>query len=125
MGCGLESLCTLALSENNIKLLEGLSTLTNLTTLNLSKNSIENAASIEHLAECNNLSAVDLSHNQLAGANIELSSHALKFNFEVTLHLKMLFLFYFYVSGGASSTLFLYMQQHGLTSVEITTAKGS
>jgi hypothetical protein len=67
---GLESLCTLDLSENKIKLVEGLSTLTNLTTLNLSKNSLENAASIEHLAECNNLSAVDLSHNQLAGANI-------------------------------------------------------
>ena len=67
---GLNSLVQLDLSENNIRVVEGLSHLTNLTTLNLSKNVLEDATSIQHLAECKNLSAVDLSHNKLAGKDI-------------------------------------------------------
>lgn len=41
-----------------------------MTTLNLSKNALEDAASIQHLVECKNLSAVDLSHNKLAGKDV-------------------------------------------------------
>ena len=58
------SLLQLDLSENNIKVVEGLSHLVNLTTLNLSKNAL---VDVRHLAENSSLRAVDLSHNQLAG----------------------------------------------------------
>ncbi|KAL7432799.1 hypothetical protein ACHAXM_003273 [Skeletonema potamos] len=64
------SIVQLDLSENNIHVIEGLSHLVNLTTLNLSKNTLVTAASIQHLAECKSLSAVDLSHNKLAGNDI-------------------------------------------------------
>jgi len=67
---GLDVLVQLDLSENNIRVVEGLDHLSNLTTLNLSKNVFEDAASIQHLVECKNLSAVDLSHNKLAGKDV-------------------------------------------------------
>jgi len=66
----LDSLVQLDISENNIRVVEGLDHLPNLTTLNLSKNVLEDAASIQHLVECKNLSAVDLSHNKLAGKEL-------------------------------------------------------
>mmetsp|Transcript_17851 Transcript_17851/g.35855 ORF Transcript_17851/g.35855 Transcript_17851/m.35855 type:complete len:390 (-) Transcript_17851:141-1310(-) len=66
----LDSLVQLDISENNIRVVEGLDHLPNLTTLNLSKNVLEDAASIQHLVECKNLSAVDLSHNKLAGRDV-------------------------------------------------------
>eukprot|EP00985_Skeletonema_marinoi_P003177 scaffold1318_cov116-Skeletonema_marinoi.AAC.7 len=66
----LDSLVQLDISENNIRVVEGLDHLSNLTTLNLSKNVLEDAASIQHLVECKNLSAVDLSHNKLAGRDV-------------------------------------------------------
>jgi len=67
---GLDVLVQVDLSENSIRVVEGLDHLPNLTTLNLSKNALEDAASIQHLVECKNLSAVDLSHNKLAGKDI-------------------------------------------------------
>ena len=67
---GLTSLVQLDLSENQIIFVEGLSHLPNLTTLNLSNNALNDAASISHLKECKELSAVDLSKNQLAGEDI-------------------------------------------------------
>ncbi|KAK1739586.1 putative dynein axonemal assembly factor 1 [Skeletonema marinoi] len=67
---GLDSLVQLDISENSIRVVEGLDHLPNLTTLNLSKNVLEDAASIQHLVECKNLSAVDLSHNKLAGKDV-------------------------------------------------------
>ncbi|KAL3764990.1 hypothetical protein ACHAW5_001840 [Stephanodiscus triporus] len=67
---GLYSLVQLDLSENQIRFVEGLSHLPNLTNLNLSNNALNDAASISHLNECKELSAVDLSKNQLAGEDI-------------------------------------------------------
>ena len=67
---GLTSLVQLDLSENQIIFVEGLSHLPNLTTLNLSNNALNDAASISHLKECKELSALDLSKNQLAGEDI-------------------------------------------------------
>ena len=67
---GLSSLVQLDLSENNIHYIEGLSHLPNLTTLNLSKNALVDAASISHLKDCNELTAVDMSKNQLNGKDI-------------------------------------------------------
>ncbi|KAL3816446.1 hypothetical protein ACHAXA_001028 [Cyclostephanos tholiformis] len=67
---GLSSLVQLDLSENQISYVEGLSHLTNLTNLNLSNNALSDGASIAHLIECKELSAVDLSKNQLVGEDI-------------------------------------------------------
>ena len=67
---GLNSLVQLDLSENQISCVEGLSHLPNLTNLCLSNNALNDAASISHLKECKELSAVDLSKNQLAGEDI-------------------------------------------------------
>ena len=67
---GLTSLVQLDLSENQIIFVEGLSHLPNLTTLNISNNALNDAASISHLKECKELSALDLSKNQLAGEDI-------------------------------------------------------
>ncbi|KAL3757208.1 hypothetical protein ACHAWU_008013 [Discostella pseudostelligera] len=67
---GLSSLVQLDLSENNIACVEGLSHLACLKTLNLSKNLLKDAESIRHLTECNELSAIDLSKNQLSGEDV-------------------------------------------------------
>lgn len=67
---GLSSLVQLDLSENQIRFVEGLSHLPNLTTLNLSNNALSDRASILHLKECKELSALDLSKNQLVGEDI-------------------------------------------------------
>ncbi|KAL7428525.1 hypothetical protein ACHAXH_001700 [Discostella pseudostelligera] len=67
---GLISLVQLDLSENNITCVEGLSHLACLKTLNLSKNLLKDAESIRHLTECNELSAIDLSKNQLSGEDV-------------------------------------------------------
>ena len=67
---GLNSLVQLDLSENHISVVEGLSHLPNLTTLNLSNNYLNDLASITHLAECKELSSLDLSKNQLVGEDI-------------------------------------------------------
>lgn len=64
------SLVQLDLSENNITCVEGLSHLACLKTLNLSKNLLKDAESIRHLTECNELSAIDLSKNQLSGEDV-------------------------------------------------------
>lgn len=66
----LTSLVQLDLSENNITCVEGLSHLACLKTLNLSKNLLKDAESIRHLTECNELSAIDLSKNQLSGEDV-------------------------------------------------------
>jgi hypothetical protein len=60
----------LDLSENNIGFVEGLSDLPQLTTLNLSKNALNNAVSIEHLRDCKSLTSLDLSKNDLTGEDI-------------------------------------------------------
>ncbi len=67
---GLMSLIQLDLSENNITRVEGLSGLTCLKTLNLSKNLLKDTESIRHLTECKELSALDLSKNELSGEDI-------------------------------------------------------
>ena len=61
----------LELNENNIKSMEGMSHLPNLTTLNLSKNALNDVRRICHLKDCTVLTAVDLSgKNQLCGKDI-------------------------------------------------------
>lgn len=67
---GLTSLVQLDLSENSIQRVEGLSSLPSLTTLNLSTNALTDAESIAHLKECQSLTAVDLSNNQLIGQEV-------------------------------------------------------
>ena len=67
---GLISLVQLDLSENSIACVEGLSHLACLKTLNLSKNLLNDAESIRHLTECTELSAIDLSKNQLSGEDV-------------------------------------------------------
>ena len=64
---GLKNLVQLDLSENRITKIEGLSCLPTLSTLNISKNALSDADSISHLAECRQLTAVDLTSNSLRG----------------------------------------------------------
>ncbi|KAL9178619.1 hypothetical protein ACHAXT_001957 [Thalassiosira profunda] len=66
----LTSLVQLDLSENSLQRVEGLSALPCLATLNLATNVLTDAESICHLKECQSLTAVDLSNNQLSGQEV-------------------------------------------------------
>ncbi len=61
----LDDIMTLDLSNNRIRRIENLSCLVNLDTLNISKNFLEDAESIAHLEECQNLCTLDLTNNKL------------------------------------------------------------
>ena len=67
---GLTSLVQLDLSENSIQSVAGLSHLPHLATLNLSRNFLKDADGVRHLQECRALTSVDLSKNQLDGADV-------------------------------------------------------
>lgn len=65
---GLECLCnldSLNLSHNKIEVIEGLSTLEKLRTLNLATNFIVDPSSLAGIVHCKVLSSLDLSHNEL------------------------------------------------------------
>ena len=64
----LQNLVTLNLSENRITHLECLSALPSLQTLNVSKNLLASAAAVEHLSSCASLVILDISDNQLSGS---------------------------------------------------------
>eukprot|EP00814_Leptocylindrus_danicus_P016542 CAMPEP_0116022782 /NCGR_PEP_ID=MMETSP0321-20121206/11188_1 /TAXON_ID=163516 /ORGANISM="Leptocylindrus danicus var. danicus, Strain B650" /LENGTH=656 /DNA_ID=CAMNT_0003493911 /DNA_START=215 /DNA_END=2184 /DNA_ORIENTATION=+ len=71
----LHNLVQLDLSENQINHVSGLACLSNLNTLNLAKNTLENSSSVAHLKECESLTTIDLSDNNLKGeAVIEILS---------------------------------------------------
>lgn len=61
----LKLLDTINLSHNYIKKLENLSCCPLLTSLIITHNELENAAGLEHLIDCVNLSCVDLSFNNI------------------------------------------------------------
>lgn len=60
----------LDLSENRLRVLENISPLLSLQTLNVAKNHLESASSIADLASCKSLTNVDLSANALAGEDV-------------------------------------------------------
>ncbi|XP_022096395.1 dynein assembly factor 1, axonemal-like [Acanthaster planci] len=61
----MQKLDTLNLSNNQIDRLQNLACLPKLNTLNIAHNRLTTADDIRELAECHNLSVVDLSHNRL------------------------------------------------------------
>mmetsp|Transcript_17739 Transcript_17739/g.22058 ORF Transcript_17739/g.22058 Transcript_17739/m.22058 type:complete len:647 (-) Transcript_17739:201-2141(-) len=67
---GLTSLVQLDLSENRITVIDSLSSLPNLATLNLSKNVLRSSRSIVNLQSVRKLAVLDLSHNLLDGEDI-------------------------------------------------------
>lgn len=60
----------LDLSQNRIEAALGLSSLPSLHTLNLSKNSLGDAAAVSPLSECPSLTNLDVTGNRLAGPGV-------------------------------------------------------
>lgn len=60
----------LDLSQNRIEAALGLSCLPSLHTLNLSKNSLGDAAAVSPLSECPSLTNLDVTGNRLAGPGV-------------------------------------------------------
>ena len=67
---GLTHLVSLDLSENRIDHIGGLSSLNSLQTLNVAKNCLTDEASVVGLTECQSITNVDLSNNDLADESI-------------------------------------------------------
>lgn len=63
------SLVTLDISENCIQKIEGLDKLTQLKTLNASRNRCSSVEDIEHLAGCPSITNLDISNNKIEGGN--------------------------------------------------------
>jgi dynein assembly factor 1 len=69
---GLTSLVSLDLSHNRLFKLENLSVLPNLQTLNVSRNYLSTVESLQHLTACSQLATVDIGNNSIEdGAVIE------------------------------------------------------
>jgi len=66
----LVNLVQLDLSDNRISKVEGLGSLTSLMTLNLSKNVLTDQESMDKLTECESLTNVDCSNNEIADAEV-------------------------------------------------------
>ena len=66
----LKLLDTINLSNNFISKIENLSCCPVLNSLVISRNKLEKASDLEHLVECENLSCLDLSHNNIEDPEI-------------------------------------------------------
>lgn len=58
------------MSENCLTKIDGLSQLPTLTTVNIARNRLETAESIQHMAECPSITNLDISHNQLEDPSV-------------------------------------------------------